>query len=30
MECYIEAVNEDKAFKAGEKINIPKLKLKKR
>ena len=30
MECYIEAVNEDKAFKAGEKINIPKLKLKKK
>lgn len=30
MECYIEAVNEDKAFEAGEKINIPKLKLKKR
>ena len=29
MECYIEAVNEGKTFKKGEKINIPKLKLKK-
>lgn len=31
MECYIEAVNGGRTeFKAGEKVNIPKLKLKKR
>lgn len=31
MECYIEAVNGwRKEFKAGEKVNVPKLKLKKR
>lgn len=31
MECYVEAVNDGKTdFKAGEKINIPKLKLKKK
>lgn len=31
MECYIEAVNGgQKEFKAGEKINVPKLKLKKK
>lgn len=29
MECYVEAVNEGKTFKKGEKVNIPKLKLKK-
>ena len=31
MECYVEAVNDGRTdFKAGEKINIPKLKLKKK
>lgn len=31
MECYIEAVNGgQKEFKAGEKVNVPKLKLKKK
>lgn len=31
MECYVEAVNGGrKEFKAGEKVNIPKLKLKKK
>lgn len=31
MECYVEAVNEGRTtFKAGEKVNIPKLKLKKK
>lgn len=30
MECYIEAVNEKKTVKAGDKIRIPSLKLKKR
>lgn len=31
MECYVEAVNRGRTeFKAGEKVNIPKLKLKKR
>lgn len=29
MECYIEAVNENKKFEKGEQINIPKLKIKK-
>ena len=31
MECYIEAVNPGrKQLKAGDKVNIPKLKLKKK
>lgn len=31
MECYVEAVNDGRTeFKAGEKVNIPKLKLKKK
>jgi nucleoid DNA-binding protein len=30
MECYVEAINGKTTFKAGEKIKIPKLKLKKR
>ena len=30
MECYVEAVNDVKQVKAGQKIKIPKLKLKKR
>ncbi len=29
MECYVEAVNESREIKAGDKVNIPELKLKK-
>ncbi|MBQ1650499.1 MAG: integration host factor IHF subunit alpha, partial [Prevotella sp.] len=30
MECYVEAFNETKEVKAGDKVRIPKLKVKKR
>mgnify|MGYP001739174385 FL=1 len=30
MECYVEAINDKKEFKAGEKMKIPTLKLKKK
>jgi len=30
MECYVEAINGKKEFKAGEKMKIPTLKLKKK
>lgn len=30
MECYIEAVNDNKEIKAGDKVNIPELRLKKK
>lgn len=29
MECYVEALNGQKELKAGDKVKIPKLKLKK-
>jgi nucleoid-associated protein YgaU len=30
MECYVEAFNETKEVKPGDKVRIPKLKVKKR